>query len=324
MESSPQIMQQDWESSPPARKEPPPVLRHRAIACGWKTAPHARRRRGESEGNLEPVTQLPAALPNREDSCMSTRSWDRFLVRAVCILAACFACTELASPKPCLAQKPSTPTNQTPSAKRVLLDLSKKETFILLATRANPRNVMVCDVEIDNLPTEHRFVPASVTARFGHPLDIELKEPDNVRIRLAIVKRGKQLALKISPQVVLSQNNVVDLTKDRIARTQRTMHRRLRDLNRQLIAMSRERRALNLWLITPGNKALESVETAHMRMKILDQAIREKRRQIPMAGKACLALAQAGKFVKKLHKNVEIQYSITVVGAQVARRQGGD
>ncbi len=226
--------------------------------------------------------------------------------------------------EPCHAQAEPVASNQSRSDGRLLLDLSKKETFVVLSTNANPRNVVITDIHVRDLPTEHRLVPASGVAKFGHPLDIELKEPGNVRIRLAIVKRGKQLALRVSPQIVLGQDHAIDLTRDRVTRTARSMHRRLKDVNRQLITMSCERRALNIWLITPGNKTLESVKMAHMRMKLLDHAIREKRREVPVVKKSCLALGQAGEFVKKLHKTVEIRYSVKVVGAHVARRQSGD
>ena len=204
------------------------------------------------------------------------------------------------------------PDDRVASSEKTLLDLSKRETFITLAVNADPQDVQITDVKVSDLPTTYRLMPASGIARLGTPLDIQLEKPENVRIRLAVVKRGKELALRVSPQIVFGRNDSIELTQDRITRSARKLHRQIKNLNQQLSALSRERQALDFWLASPGNKPLVAVESAHLRIKLLDQAIKTRRRDIPMAQSQCLALGQAAEFVKTLHKNVEIRYSVKV------------
>jgi len=192
----------------------------------------------------------------------------------------------------------------------ILLDLSRKDTFVTLPLITDPQQVEIANVEVRELPSDHELVPASAVARLGQPLDIQLKEPRNVRIRLAVVKRGNEVALKVSPQIVLGRENAIELTRDRVTRTARNLQRRIKNLNQQLSAMARERERLHIWMLTPGNKPLAAVKIVRARMKLLDRAIRARQRDVPVTQSQCAALAQAGAFVEQLHKNVEIHYEV--------------
>ena len=118
--------------------------------------------------------------------------------------------------------------------------------------------------------------------------------------------------LRVSPQIVFGRNDSIELTQDRITRSARKLHRQIKSLNQQLLALSRERQALDIWLASPGNKPLAVVESAHLRIKLLDQAIKTRRRDIPMAQSHFLALGRAAAFVKSLHKNVEVRFSVKI------------
>jgi hypothetical protein len=197
-------------------------------------------------------------------------------------------------------------------AGRAVLDLSRKETYQVLEVNADPEQIVIENVEVDELPAKHRLVPKSGSARIGQPLDIQLEQPNNVRIRLALVKRGNDVAVRISPQIVISEHNTIELTRDRIARTTRKFFRRVKDLNQQLAALAAERQALSVWLISPGNKPLSAVKEANFRIKMLNQAIRACQREVPRVQSQCAALGQATAFIKKLHKTVEIRYEVRV------------
>lgn len=196
------------------------------------------------------------------------------------------------------------------AAREVVLDLSKKEVFVRLSVNADPEEVVVSDVQVDNLPTEHRLVPDSGMVRLGRSLDIRLQEPDNVRIRLSVVRRGDGVGLRVSPQIVLGTKRAIELTQDRIKRAARNLSRHAKHLSQQLGALVRQRRALNHWLIAPGNKPLETVEAVQMRLKILGSTIKRKKQHIPIVQRQCVMVGQAAKFVDKLHDTVKIRYAV--------------
>lgn len=202
---------------------------------------------------------------------------------------------------------------------RTRLDLTKKETYVLLSINADPRDVRITNVRVSELPTPHQLVPDSGEAWLGRPLDIQLKAPGNVRIRLAVVKRGHELAVRISPQIVLGKSNTIELTQNRLTRAARNLQRRIKHLNSQLAALSSERKALDVWLITPGNKPLKSVKMAHMRLKILADLIKARQREVPLVQQQCQALAQAAEFVRQLHQNVEIEFQVDLRQRPLAR-----
>lgn len=206
--------------------------------------------------------------------------------------------------------------DQSSPSRKVALDLSKKEVYVGLPITADPEDVVITDVRVDDLPSEHALVPASGHVRLGHPLDIRLQEPNNVRVRLAVVKRGKNVALRVSPQILLGQNRAVELTQDRVTRAARNISRYLKHLNQHLAALDRERETLNLWLAAPGNKPLEMVQNVQMRLKILNRTVKSRKRDIPAVKRQCAAIAQAATFVRKLHDIVTIRYTVGVLESE--------
>ncbi len=148
------------------------------------------------------------------------------------------------------------------SSEPVLIDLSKRETFVALSIQADPQDIEITQVEARNLPSSHHLNPRGGVIGYGEPVDIVLKEPAGVRIRLALVTRGDELALRISPQVVLGDGEAIELTQDRIERAARSLQRRIKDLHRRLAALAAARRRLQAWLNSPVNKPLDAVKAA--------------------------------------------------------------
>ncbi len=261
-----------------------------------------------------PYQQGKLAAPSDDRRATLLPIWTRLLLCAIW-----FSCDGVVASEPHATsergpatgqESASLATQSTTERKTVVLDLSRKETYVRLSGNFDPQDVLITDVQISDLPSAHWLIPESGHVQLGRPLDVSLKEVANVRIHLAIVKRGKDLALRVSPQIVLGQNNTIDLTHDRVTRTARSLQRRVRDLSRRLGALSNERQALNLWLLTPVNKPLDAVKVTRLRIKLLDRAIKTHQSAIPVARSQCAIVGQAAAFVRKLHKNVEIGYSV--------------
>lgn len=197
-------------------------------------------------------------------------------------------------------------------SERVLVDLSRKDTYVLLPVHADHEDVRITDIHVLNLPAEHRLVPASGTARRGEPVDIQLEHPPQVRIRMAVVRRGLDLALRISPQIVLGSGEIIDLSQDRITRAGRSLRRRVNDLNHRLVALARERDTLHLWLSSPANKPLSDVKAARARLKVLDHEIQAHQSLVPLVHHQCEAVRQVAEFIREVHGAAEIRYRVSM------------
>ncbi len=195
-----------------------------------------------------------------------------------------------------------------PNGQKIVIDLSRRESFTLLAVNADPDDVRVTDVQVKHLPSTYHLTPRQGDVRLGHSVDIVLEKPSNVRIRLSLVKRGRQLALRVSPQIVFGPGDTVELTYSRIERTARTLHRRLKDQRQRLSTLAREQRSLEIWLVSPANKPLQTVKTVRMRLKILEQELQAQQRQLPVMVSRCVVLGQIADFAHQLHKRTEIHF----------------
>jgi len=209
--------------------------------------------------------------------------------------------------------KRTRPTGQViESDARLLVDLSKPNTYVILQAHGEVEAICVTDIRVKDLPARHRLDPEAGVVRLGHPVDIRLKKPDNVRIRLALVRRGDAVALRASPQVMIGRHEAIALSEDRIERTRRVVRRHVKDQLQRLSAVARERNRLSLWLATPGNKPLDAVRMAQARMKILDRTLQSLRGQLPTLQRQCAILAQVAAFVQELHENAEIHFSVGI------------
>ncbi len=193
---------------------------------------------------------------------------------------------------------------------RVLIDLSKKETFVPLQINADRKDVEIANIQVKSLPSPHHLAPREGVVQYGEPVDIILKEPSGVRIRLSLVTRGDELALRVSPQVVLQGGETIELTQNRIERTGRSLQRRVKDLHQRLVALASARRRLKTWLISPGNKPLAAVKTARMRLKVLEQEIQLQQLELPVVQNQWLALQRIAEFAGQLDEQTEIRFTV--------------
>lgn len=214
------------------------------------------------------------------------------------------------------APSPATPIHLAASrksvAERVVVDLSRKETYVPLAVNADPEDVRITDIRMKDLPVSYRVVPAQGTVQLGQPVDIEMEAPGPIRIRVAVVRRGNELALRVSPQIVLSPSEILDLNQDRVSRAARAFRRRVKDLNQRLVALAREREAIQTWLASPGNKPLSEVKVARARLRIVSQELQAQQNAIPIARSHYEALEQVATFVQQLHNSAELHYRVTI------------
>jgi hypothetical protein len=193
---------------------------------------------------------------------------------------------------------------------KVLIELTRKDTFVTLPVAANAADTCVTLVRVDSLPSRHRLVPASGIARVGQSVDIVLDKSPDVRIRLSVVTRGNELAVKVSPLIGFERGVPVDFTLDRIQRTVWSLQRRVKELQRRISALRKEYQLVDTWLATPGNKPLDLVKAAHLRQKLLQRELLACQRDLPFVQKRYAALCKIAELAQQIHGATVIHFTV--------------
>jgi hypothetical protein len=201
---------------------------------------------------------------------------------------------------------------------KIVVELTRKDTFVTLADTANIADACVTLVRVDGLPFRYRLVPASGIVCTGQSVDIVLDKFPDVRIRLSMVTRGKERAVKVSPLIGLERGVPVDFTLERVQRTVWSLQRRVKELQRQVSASRKEYQLIDTWLATPGNKPLDLVKAAHLRQKILQQEVLASQRELPFVQKRFTALRKTAELARQIHGVTVIRFT---VGPPVRREQ---
>ena len=182
---------------------------------------------------------------------------------------------------------------------KIVVELTRKDTFVTLADTANIADACVTLVRVDGLPSRYRLVPASGIVCTGQSVDIVLDKSPDVRIRLSMVTRGNELAVKVSPLIGLERGVPVDFTLERVQRTVWSLQRRVKELQRRVSASRKEYQLIDTWLATPGNKPLDLVKAAHLRQKLLQQEVLASQRDLPFVQKRFAALTRPRNSLSK-------------------------
>jgi hypothetical protein len=196
------------------------------------------------------------------------------------------------------------------STYRVLVDLSKKDTFVSIPGSAEATRLLY--VKADRLPSPYRLVPAEGIVRFGQWVDIVLEKSPDVRIRLSIVTRGQELAARISPLIGVERGDPVEFTHDRIKRTLWSLQRRVKDLEGQMSAARQAYQRIDTWLATPGNKPLELHKAARLRQKILEQQLVACQQELPAVERRYAAIRAIIELAGKIHATTEIRFTVSM------------
>ncbi len=191
----------------------------------------------------------------------------------------------------------------------MLIDLSKKDTFVTIPGSAEATRLL--HVQADRLPSPYRLLPVEGIVRFGQGVDIVLEKSPDVHIRLSIVKRGQDLAAKISPLIGVERNDPVEFTHDRIKRTLWSLQRRVRNLQAQVSATRQEYQRIDTWLASPGNKPLDLHKAAQLRQKILRQQIAAYQRELPAVERRYAAIRAIIELAGKIHATTEIRFTVS-------------
>ncbi len=194
----------------------------------------------------------------------------------------------------------------------VSIDLSKKEMFVPLDVNADVADIRIANIQAHQLPAPYQLAPHDGVVAHGEPVDILLKEPAGVRIRLSLVTREGEPTLRVSPQFVVSGGEITELSSQRIERVARSLGRRVADLRKRLGTLSRTKRRLQNWLIAPGNKPLDVVKSVRARLKIIDQEIKAQQCELPVVQSHCLALQRVADLAAELHRETEIRFVVLV------------
>ena len=164
---------------------------------------------------------------------------------------------------------------------RVVLDLTRKETFVTLAAGRAESGVQVEIRDVIRAPSKYRLEPPEGVVRVGKPVDIVFDGTPNMCIRVSLVTRGKDLAVKIAPLASADKAGTVEFTIDRIRRSAGLFQRRVRTYQKQIAQMRKEYHDIETWLAIPGNKPLDVVKSVRARQKLLYRELVAQERALP-------------------------------------------
>ncbi len=201
---------------------------------------------------------------------------------------------------------------------KIVVELTRKDTFVALADTANIADARVTLLRVDGLPSRYRLVPSSGIVCAGKSVDIVMDKYPDVRIRLSMVTRGKELAVRVSPLIGLERGTPVDFTLERVQRTVWSLQRSVKELQRRVSASRKEYQVIDTWLATPGNKPLDLVKAAHLRQKLLQQEVLASQRELPFVQKRFAALSKTAGLAQQIHGVTVIRFT---VGPPVRREQ---
>lgn len=201
---------------------------------------------------------------------------------------------------------------------KIVVELTRKDTFVALVDSANIADARVTLLRVDGLPSRYRLVPSSGIVCAGQSVDIVMDKYPDVRIRLSMVTRGKELAVRVSPLIGLERGTPVDFTLERVQRTVWSLQRRVKELQRRVSASRKEYQGIDTWLATPGNKPLDLVKAAHLRQKLLQQEVLASQRELPFVQKRFAALRKTAELAQQIHGVTVIRFT---VGPPVRREQ---
>ncbi len=207
--------------------------------------------------------------------------------------------------------RPNTANAEERADHRVLLDLTRKETFVTLAAGRAEQGVEVEIREVIRAPSKHRLVPPDGIVRVGKSVDIVFDDTPNMCIRVALVSRGKDLAVRIAPLASADKAGEVDFTIDRIRRSAGLFQRRVRTYQKQIAKMRQEYRDTETWLAMPGNKPLDVVKTVRARQKLLYRELVAYERALPSLETRYQVVQELARLADRMHLTTMIHLRST-------------
>lgn len=192
-------------------------------------------------------------------------------------------------------------TGEERSDHRVILDLTRRETFVTLSAGGAEQGIEVEVREVIRAPSSYRLVPPDGVVRAGVSVDIVFDEAPNTCIRVALVTRGKDLAIRIAPLVSADKAGAVEFTIDRIRRSASLFQRRVRTYQKRIATMRQSYRDIENWLATPGNKPLDLVKSVRLRQKLLHRELVAHERALPHLQARYQVLQELAHLADRVH-----------------------
>ncbi len=201
---------------------------------------------------------------------------------------------------------------------KIVVELTRKDTFVTLADTANIADTCVTLVRVDGLPFRYRLVPASGIVCTGQSVDIVLDKSPDVRIRLSMVTRGKERAVKVSPLIGLSEAyrstsrwNVSSGQSGRCSDESRNCRDRSQHRGRSTSSS------------TPGWRRLVTSRSTWSRPPTFDKnscssEVLASQRELPFVQKRFTALCKTAELAQQIHGVTVIRFT---VGPPVRREQ---
>lgn len=205
------------------------------------------------------------------------------------------------------------------TAYRVTLDLTQADAYVALPTGSVAARTTVRGLQVHGGPSPARMYPADGVVRHGRRVDILLDEKLDVRIRVSLVTRGDQLAVRIAPLVGAATGSPVEFTSDRLRRSCWSLQRRVRDLQREVAAIRREQQRAAQWLEAPGSKPLDLYKIVRQRYRNLERQLAAALQELPVIHARAAIYVELIELADRIHATTEI--SFTVHAASAAQRQ---
>ncbi len=207
------------------------------------------------------------------------------------------------------------PRTDPAAAYRITLDLTQSDAYVALPPGSVAARTTVRGLQVHGGPSSGRMYPADGVVRHGRRVDMLLDEKLDVRIRVSLVTRGDQVAVRITPLVGVAAGNPVDFTADRLRRSCWSLQRCVRDLQREIAAIRREQQRVAEWLEMPGNKSLEAYKIVRQRSKNLERRLAAALQELPAIRARCAVYAALMELADRIHATMEISFTVQMTSA---------
>jgi hypothetical protein len=154
--------------------------------------------------------------------------------------------------------------------------------------------------------------PSDGVIGLGRPVDIVLTQYPGVRIRLSLVTRGKNAALKVAPQIDVGQGETTDFSQRRLELARLSLRKDANKLDEQLSAARYEAAAIQNWLASPVVKPLQSRRERTTRLQVLKQMIPALEQRMSYAQTRADVLVRLSQLAEQIHDTASIHLVVSL------------
>ncbi len=211
---------------------------------------------------------------------------------------------------------PSSPSS-TETQEAIVLDLERSVMHIPLAENGATKMVQAQIQSIAKLGTAYDLQPANGTIGIGKPVDIVLTQYAGVKIHVSMHTKGKNVELKVTPEIETGPGKTSDFSKRTLDSAGRSLQKDTVAVNKQLVAAQTEALAIQNWLVSPVPKAITVRSARTQRLNLLTtQTIPALQNQMAYVQRRADVLQQLSLLVKQIHKKASLNLAVRVGPAE--------